>query len=146
MVRMDDTAFNCSAKLWASPERLAVRTAVCVVATEATVALKPALVAPSGTTTVAGTVTELLLLLRLTVMPPAAAGELRVTVQESDVDPNSEALAQVSELRGAEEEAVVPVPLSATTNEPPVVASLAISKLPLAAPVALGLNWTVKAK
>ncbi len=145
-VRIDDTAFNCSAKLCASPATLAVNSAICVVLTAVTVAVKLALVAPCATVTVAGTVTALLLLPRSMVTPPAPAAEPSVTVHASVVEPVAEPLAQLSELRGAEPVAVVPAPVMATTNEPPTEASLVISKLPVAAPVALGLNWTVNPK
>ena len=139
-VKMDDTAFNSSAKLWAELPEFAVRTAICVIVTAATVAVKLALVAPAGTVTVAGAVTALLLLLKSTVTPPAPAAEFSVTVQESGIAPVATTLAQLRELRSAEDAAAVPVPVRATTNEPPVAASLVISKLPVAAPVALGLN------
>jgi len=139
-VKMDDTAFNSSAKLWAEAPEFAVRTAICVIVTAATVAVKLALVAPAGTVTVAGAVTALLLLLKSTVTPPAPAAEFSVTVHESGIAPVATTSAQLRELRSAEDAAVVPVPERATTNEPPVDASLVISKLPVAAPVALGLN------
>ena len=111
--------------------------------TAATVAVKLALVAPAGTTTVAGTVTALLLLLKSTVRPPAPAAAVSVTVQASDAAPVAEALAQVSEFRLPVATAV-PVPERSTMMELPVVASLVIVKVPVAAPAALGLNCTVK--
>jgi hypothetical protein len=47
----------------------------------AEVALKVAVVAPAVTVTDAGTVSEVLLLARVTLAPPAGAAVLRVTVQ-----------------------------------------------------------------
>ena len=47
-------------------------------------------------------------------------------------------------LRVSCEFAVVPVPLNDTTAVPPVVELLLIVRLPVANPVAVGLNWTCK--
>jgi len=62
---------------------LAVKVAVTLVVTAATVAVNAALVAPAGTVTVLGTTAEGLLLERLATRPPVGAAELSVTVQAS---------------------------------------------------------------
>jgi len=62
--------------------RLAVTTALwLLVMVEALVALNVEVVAPADTVTDAGTVSKLLLLLSVTVDPPAGAVSVRVTVQ-----------------------------------------------------------------
>lgn len=66
--------------------------------TDDTFAVNPALIAFAGTITDAGTVAALLLLDRLTLIPPIGAGLLSVTVQASEPTPDIEALLQVSEL------------------------------------------------
>ena len=80
MVNVGTAAFNCRAKVFDTPPALAVRVTDCAVVTELTVAVNPALVALAGTTTVAGTVTAVLLLLNPTLTPPLPAAELSVTV------------------------------------------------------------------
>jgi hypothetical protein len=77
---------------------VAVSVADCAELTAATVAGNPMLVALAGTVTVAGTVTEVLLLERLTTNPPAPAAALRVTVQASAPAPVIDPLAHVSAL------------------------------------------------
>ena len=74
---------NCRAKVFATLSALAVRVAVCAVLTEEIVAVKLAVVEPAATVTEAGTVTDELLLARLTVNPPVAAAAFSVTVQLS---------------------------------------------------------------
>ena len=78
--------------------------------------MNPALVALAGTTTVAGTVTAVLLLLNPTLTPPLPAAELRVTVQLSLPAPVSDALLQDTEL--SVPGTAVPVPLTAITTVP----------------------------
>ena len=78
---------------------LAVRVAVWAVVTEETVAVKAAVVAPAATITEVGTVTDELLLARLTVNPPVGAAALSVTVQLSVPAPVIDPLAQLSEDR-----------------------------------------------
>ena len=110
MVSVGTAAFNCKAKVFDTPPVLAVRVTDCAVVTEVTVAVNPALVALAGTTTVAGTVTAVLLLLNPTLTPPLPAAELSVTVQLSLPAPVSDALLQDTELNVPA--AAVPVPLS----------------------------------
>jgi hypothetical protein len=72
--------------------------------------VKPALVALAGTVTVAGTVTALLLLDRLTLVAALVFAELRDRVQVSAPDPVIDPWLQVIPLRVLEG-VVVPVPL-----------------------------------
>ena len=74
---------SCTANVFVTVPAVALRVAVVVVLTAATVAVKAALVALAATVTEAGTVTELLLLDRVTVCPPVPAAALSVTVQVS---------------------------------------------------------------
>jgi hypothetical protein len=71
-------------------------------------------VAFAGTVTVAGTVTAVLLLDRLTLTPPAAAA-FSVTMQESVPAPVTDALLQSSALNAA-----VPMPLRGMAIAPGV--------------------------
>jgi len=68
------------------------------VLTAETVAVKLAVVAPAATVTLAGTVTALLLLARLTVNPPVGAAALNVTVQLSVPAPVNDPLVQLRAL------------------------------------------------
>ena len=72
--------FNARAKVSATPPLLAVNVTVCVEENEDTVAAKLTLLAPAGTVKVAGSVTALSLLARLTANPPLAAAALKATV------------------------------------------------------------------
>jgi hypothetical protein len=112
------------------------------VATETTVAANVARDAPDGTVNAAGTVTAELLLDRIIVKPPVEAAAVKFTVQASEPAPVIDALLQESELNAAG--AGVPVPLRLTTAVPLVEESLAIVRRPVAAPVAVGANCTVK--
>jgi hypothetical protein len=116
MVNVGAAAFNCRAKVFDTPPALAVRVTDCAVVTEVTVAVNPALVALAGTTTVAGTVTAVLLLLSPTLTPPLPAAELSVTVQLSLPAPVSDALLQDTELNVPA--TAVPVPLSPISAVP----------------------------
>jgi hypothetical protein len=88
-------AFNCKAKVSATPPALAVRVAVCAVLTEETAAVKLAVVDPACTVTEFGTVTAESLLDRLTAKPPLAAAAFRMTVQLSVPAPAIDPLTQV---------------------------------------------------
>ena len=109
-------AFNSSAKVFDVPPVFAVRVTDCAVVTDVTVAVKPVLVAFAGTTTAAGTVTDVLLLLNPTLTPPLPAAELSVTVHASLPAPVSDALLQERELNVPD--TAVPVPLNPTTAVP----------------------------
>jgi hypothetical protein len=79
------------------------------VLTEVTFAVNTAVVAPAGTVTEAGTVTAVLLLARLTLVPPVSAEPDKLTVQVSASDPVMEELLQDTALTvGA---TAVPAPL-----------------------------------
>lgn len=80
-------AFNCSAALFVDALALAVKVAVCVVVTEATVAVNEPVLAPDATDTLAGTVTALSLLVRATLRPPEGAAEVNDTVHAVDPAP-----------------------------------------------------------
>ena len=94
-----------------------------------------ALVAVAGTVTEPGTVTALLLLTRLTLMPPAGAGPDKFTVQASASDPVIEVLLQDTELTVGE--TAVPVPLRLTAV---VGALLEIVSCPDTEPAVAGSN------
>ena len=106
------------------------------------VAVKAAVVAPLATVTDAGTVTALLLLLRLTVRPPLFAAAVRVTVQASVVAPVSELLLQETALSAGTS---WPVPLRLTVAVPPEVALLEMVSVPVAAPAVVGSKVTTSA-
>ena len=84
-------------KVWVVPPADAPSVAFCADVTAATVAVNPALIAPAGTVTVAGTVTAALPLERLTASPPVAAAADRPTVQASVPAPVIELCAQEKE-------------------------------------------------
>jgi len=65
-------------------------------------AVKPALVAPAGTVTVAGTVTAALLLDRPTLSPPVGAAVFNFTVHALFANPDTDALLHESELTAAD--------------------------------------------
>lgn len=87
-------AFSCRAKVLETLPALAVNVTACAVVTDVAVAVNPALVALAGTTSVAGTVTAVLLLARLTVRPPLTGAAVNVTVQLSLPDSVIDALLQ----------------------------------------------------
>lgn len=119
----------------------AVIVAVCDEVTAVAVAVKPALVDPSGTITLAGTVTALLSLARLMFTPPVGAAEARLAVQESVPAPLIEAwLHEIDVSAGAA--ATNPVPLRFATRLP-CWELLAIVRAPVAAPACCGLNCTL---
>jgi hypothetical protein len=105
------------------------------VLTAVAVAVNVALDAPAATVTEAGTVTALLLLVRLTTVALAAA-PVRVTVQGSVAAPVSDALLHETALTAG-----CPVPLSAIVA---VTALLVIVTVPVAAPAVVGSKPTVK--
>jgi hypothetical protein len=117
---------------------LAESVTACALLTEETVAEKLVVVAPAATVTEAGTVTEVLLLLRLTVKPPVGAAVFSETVQASEPAPVMEAFVQVSPVSTE-----TPVPLRLMAAVPLVVELLAMVKVPLAAPATVGANCTV---
>jgi hypothetical protein len=139
-------AFNCSEKVCETPLAFADNVAVCEEATAATVAVKPALVAPAATVTDAGTLTDPLLLPNVTVTPPVGAAALSATVQLSVPAPVIDPLVQVSALNaGVLPVVAVPVPLRFTVT---VFAALPVElpvtiNCPLAAPAPVGAKFTL---
>jgi hypothetical protein len=133
-------------KVWVVPPADAPSVAFCADVTAATVAVNPALVAPAGTVTVAGTVTAALLLERLTASPPVAAAADRVTVQASDPAPVIKLWAQENDCSAGVVVPpvlwVVPLPCSLIFNDGLVVEVLLIVSCPVESPLAFGLNWT----
>jgi hypothetical protein len=115
-VNVGTAAFSCKAKLLETLPALAVRVTACAVVTEETVAVNPALLALAGTTTVAGTVTAALLLVKPTLKPPLPAAVVSVTVHASLPAPVSDALLQDNALNAAG--TAVPVPVRLTTAVP----------------------------
>jgi hypothetical protein len=126
------------AKVSATLLALAVRVAVCAVLTEETVAVKVAVVEPAATVTVAGTVTALLLLARLTLKPPLGAAAFNFTAQLSVPAPVIDPLVQLSPLNTG-----TPVPLRLTTVEIPLEELLVRFSWPVAAPAVMGSKCTV---
>ena len=96
----------------------------------------------------AGTFTAELLLDRLTLSPPLGAAELSVTVQASVADPVIDPLVHERPLNAAAVEvaAATPVPLRLITAVPFVEELLVILNWPVADPVAVGSNCTVRLK
>jgi hypothetical protein len=138
-VRVGVVAFSAKAKVFVTPPEVAVSVAVWFVLTAAAVAVKPALVSPATIVTEAGTVTELLLLDKLTVVALVAA-EVNVTVQVSVPAPASDPLLQETALSVA---GACPVPLRLIVVVPPVEALLLIVTDPLKAPAVVGSKLIV---
>jgi len=76
-------------EVWFVPLAAAVTTAVRSAFTALTGAVRPALFDPAGTVTLAGTTRLAELLARLTARPPAAAGPLSITVQDTLPEPTT---------------------------------------------------------
>jgi hypothetical protein len=137
---------SCSAKVWAVLFALAVSVAVCAELTAEAVAMKLTVLAPADTVTEAGTVTALLSLARLIVMPPGFATALSVIVQLSVPAPVIEPLAQVSPLKTVTTVLVsdgTPVPLRLTVVVVPAEELLLMVRVPAEAAAVVGSNCTV---
>jgi hypothetical protein len=128
-------ALSCRETLFAEPPVVAVMTADCELLTEDTFAVKAAVDAAAGTVTEPGTLTELLLLERLTLTPPVGADPERLTVQASASEPVTEVLPQATELIVGV--ALVPVPLRLTET---AGALLEIASCPVNELAVAGLN------
>jgi hypothetical protein len=137
-VSVEEDALSCIAKICVVLPALAVRVTACDEGTAETVALKPAVVAPAGTVTVAGTVTAVLLLVRPIANPPVAAAAFSVTVQLSVPAPVMELLVQVSAVSTG-----TPVPVMPTIEVVPVEELLLMFSVPVAEPATAGSNCTV---
>ena len=95
-------AFRVREAVFETLPALAVTLAVWVVVTPAMLALNVALLEEAAMVTEAGTVTALLLLARVTAVPPLGATAARVTVQESVAAPVKDEVAQERLLRAGE--------------------------------------------
>lgn len=109
MVSTGVPVFKLRMKVADTPTALAVRVTVCAELTEETVAVKLALVAPTGTVTEAGSVTALLLLAMLIATPPEAAAAFKITEQLSVPVPVIKTLAQLSVVRTGSSDVPGPV-------------------------------------
>lgn len=122
----------------ATPPALAVSDAVCATLTGETAALKVALAVPGAIVREVGTVTALLLLVKVTASPPLSAAALSVTAQLSLAAPVIEVLVQVSALnRGT------PLPSSPILFRDPSAEVVVRSSSPVAEPVTVGSNCRV---
>ena len=89
---------NCRARLFETVPWLAISVTAWLTPAHCEVTVKAALVAFAGTATEAGTVTDELLLERLTLSPPLGAAAFSVTAQASVPCPAKDALLQVNPL------------------------------------------------
>lgn len=133
-------AFSCRAKPLATVPAVAVRVAVWFEVTAETVAVNPAVVAPEGTLTEAGTLAEALLLASATVNPPEGAAAVKVTAQASVPAPVIDAFVQ--ERVFSDPAGDWPVPVRLITAVPLVEALLLMVREPVTAPAVVGLNLT----
>jgi len=136
---VDVPAPSRSDRVSVTPPALAVSVTVVLEVTAETVAVKPALVDPDATVTVAGTLTAELLLERFTAKPPLAAAAFSVTEQLSVPAPVMEPSAQLSPASTG-----TPVPLRAMAVEVPVDELLVNVSDPETAPTAAGSNCTLR--
>ncbi|MGA8740941.1 MAG: hypothetical protein WB561_07120 [Terracidiphilus sp.] len=128
-------ALSCSETVLEVLAVVAVSVPDCALVTEATLAVKAALVAVAGTLTEPGTVMAPLLLTRLTLRPPAGAAPDRFTVQASASAPVIDVLLQETALTVGK--TAVPVPLRLTVA---IGALLEIVNCPVTELAVLGLN------
>ena len=128
-------AFSCSVTVREALPVVAVRVADCALVTEATVAVKVALDAVAGTVTAFGTETALLLLARVTTVPPLGAEPDKLTVQESPNAPVIEVLLHEIALTVGATAVPVPLRLTATAG-----ALLERVKFPVTELAAVGAN------
>jgi hypothetical protein len=128
-------AFNCRAKVCVTAPADAESVTVCAVDTAEAVAEKLAPVAPAATVTVASTVTPVLLLERLTLIPPVAAAAFNVTVQATVPAPVMDEFAQDRAVRTG-----TPAPERLIVVDAPVEELLESVSEPVVAPAAAGSN------
>jgi hypothetical protein len=125
----------------------AVITAVTFAFTALTVPVKPALLDPAGTVTLAGTTRLAELLARLTPRPPAGAGPLSVTVQETLPAPATAAglqdKADTPCCVGCAMAIWVPVPFAGMAFPAPVAAVTPDTGMAVEASAAVGDRLTV---
>jgi hypothetical protein len=141
--RVGTGGFNCRAKVFKRPLAVAVRVTFCAELKEDTFAIKLEVVALAATVTEVGTVTVLLLLERATLIPPAGAAPLSVTVHVTVPAPIIVALLQVREFKATSVEDV-PLPWSRTFAI--VIAESPVMTLnwPVASVPGLGLKCTLR--
>jgi hypothetical protein len=142
---VDTTAFRLKANVFDTPAEFAVRVTFCAVPTAVTAAENDALVAPAGTSTLAGTTTYVLLLETLTLIPALGAAAVSETAHTSVVKPLTDALEQESELKAALAAPVVE-PVKPTLTELPADELLETLRTPVALPDTVGLNFTVRVR
>jgi hypothetical protein len=136
-------ALNCKTNVMVAPAEVALRVAAWFELTAATVALNPALVAPAATVTLAGSVTDALLLASVTARPPVGAAAVSDTVQASVPAAVIVAFAQVKPL--STPAAASQVPLRLIVAVPFTAAVLTIISEPVTAPVVVGSKFTWRA-
>jgi len=130
-------ALSCSVKLCVTPPALAVSVADCEELVGETDAVKAALLEPAGTVTAAGTLTNELLLARVTANPPLADAALSATEQLTVSVPVIDPAEQVSAFSTG-----TPVPLRLIAADPPDKELLVSVSCPVAGPAAEGANCT----
>jgi hypothetical protein len=131
-------------KVREAPSALAVSVTACVVVTDHTVAVNPALVWPATTVTVAGSFTAALLLDKLTLKPPLGAAAVSATVQRSVADPVMVPKLQKIALNDTVSDvAALPVPLRLIVAAPPADELLVMMIFPVATPATVGSNSTL---
>jgi hypothetical protein len=94
------TAFNCNANDCETPPVAPISVTVCVVVTADTLAVNTAVTDPAGIVIDAGKTTAVLLLLKLTAIPPVGALDASVAVQVSLPSPIIDAFAHEIPLNG----------------------------------------------
>ena len=134
-LRAGEAAFSCSETAFEVLPVVAVSVTDCALLTEATFAVKTALVAVAGTVTEVGRVTAPLVLARLTLSPPVGAEPDKVTLQESASVPVIEVLPHDTALTVGV--TAVPVPVTLTAG---VGALLEIVNCPVTELAVVGLN------
>jgi hypothetical protein len=113
---------------------------VCAAVTAEALAANVADIAFAGTTIEAGTLTEVLLLARLTANPELGAGPFSPTVQVSVPVPVRLVLAQPKLFSAVVTGGEIPVPLKAICVLAPLDELLAIVTWPVTVPVVVGSN------
>ena len=116
----------------------AVSVADCALVTEATFAVKDALVAVAGIDTLPGTVTAPLLLARPTLIPPVGAEPDKLTVHESAIDPVIFVLLQLTALMVGATDVPLPLKLTVAVGALLEIVSKRVAEIDVA-----GSNWTV---
>jgi hypothetical protein len=128
---------SCRSKLTLTLPACAISVAVCAAVTALTVAANPAVVAPSGTVTDAGTTTAALLLDRLTACPPLPAGDASSTKHWSVPAPVIVPLLHAITLNRPDTTSPVPLSAIAALSDAAFVVS---ATAPVVAPLVGGSN------